>query len=42
MAQGKFCMIMGNNDLLNAGALDTVVSVLKVNLDIVPATRAYA
>jgi abequosyltransferase len=41
-AQGKFCMIMGNDDLLNAGALDTVVSVLKTNPDIVLATRAYA
>lgn len=41
-AQGKFCMIMGNDDLLNTGALDTVVSVLKSNPDIVLATRAYA
>lgn len=41
-AKGKFCMIMGNDDLLNAGALDTVVSVLKSNPDIVLATRAYA
>jgi abequosyltransferase len=41
-AQGKFCMIMGNDDLLNAGALDTVVCVLKSNPDIVLATRAYA
>lgn len=40
-AQGKFCMIMGNDDLLNAGALDIVVATLKANPDIVVATRAY-
>lgn len=41
-AKGKFCMIMGNDDLLNIGALDKIVSVLKCNPNVVVATRAYA
>ncbi|MEZ2576021.1 glycosyltransferase family 2 protein [Buttiauxella ferragutiae] len=38
---GKYCMIMGNDDLLNDGALTKVVNTLKENPDIVLATRAY-
>jgi glycosyltransferase involved in cell wall biosynthesis len=41
-AQGKYCLIMGNDDLLNEGVLQKVISVLKANPDIVVTTRAYA
>ncbi|MBC2619949.1 MULTISPECIES: glycosyltransferase family 2 protein [Citrobacter] len=40
-ATGKYCMIMGNDDLLADGALSKIVTVLKANPDIVLATRAY-
>lgn len=41
-AKGEFCMIMGNDDLLNTNSLQKVISVLKKNPEIVVATRAYA
>ncbi|MDE9461688.1 glycosyltransferase family 2 protein [Xenorhabdus bovienii] len=41
-AKGKYCMIMGNDDLLNEGALLKIITALKANPEIVVATRAYA
>lgn len=41
-AVGKYCLIMGNDDLLNDGALAKMINVLKNHPDIVVATRAYA
>ncbi|MDE9550830.1 glycosyltransferase family 2 protein [Xenorhabdus bovienii] len=41
-ARGKYCLIMGNDDLLNENALQKVVDVLTANPDIVVTTRAYA
>lgn len=40
-ATGKYCMIMGNDDLLNVGALTKIINTLKANPDVVLATRAY-
>ncbi|EEG0118705.1 glycosyltransferase, partial [Salmonella enterica] len=41
LTTGKYCMIMGNDDLLADGALSKIVKVLKANPEIVLATRAY-
>ncbi|KDE34852.1 glycosyltransferase family 2 protein [Kosakonia radicincitans] len=38
---GKYCLIMGNDDLLNVNALEKIVTTLKANPDVVLATRAY-
>lgn len=41
-AKGKYCLIMGNDDLLNEGALTKIVTMLRANPDVVVTTRAYA
>ncbi|QSX32685.1 glycosyltransferase family 2 protein [Shewanella avicenniae] len=41
-AKGKYCMILGNDDLLNVGALEKVISTLKKEPEIVLCTRAYS